>query len=452
MRRRTFLTTTIGGAAAFSITRSGHGSELPEVVNPRATSGDERAEPNWDERLTVTVGNANADIVGRDDRAFQAAVDYVARFGGGTIRVLPGTYELRNAIHLASRVRVLGSGSESVVTKIASTTVRLAADSDWYDQEITLQEPNSFRVGDGICLRTKNVHNHGEEVLKHTLVARSGSRFKLDRALRKNVWLAGETTCSSLFPLFSAENVTDVVIESIVLDGNGANNANLDGNYAGCIFMQDCSRMTVRNVEARNYNGDGISWQICHDVLVDNCYSHDHTGLGMHPGSGSQRPLIRNCRMERNSQGLFWCWGVKFGLAENNKMIDNRDYGMSIGHCDTDNVMRGNEISGSGKIGVLFRDEPNGNDFWANRNRLEGNRIVNNGGPDGIAIDVQGATKDVVLRNNEILEQREPAARTGIRLSAASRNIHLEGNVIRGFAVERLDLATVDGAAIGSKN
>src|SRR6202023_3026 len=114
-------------------------------------------------------------------------------------------------------------------------------------------------------------HNNSTTVIKRTLVARSGNRFKLDKALRENLWLAGEATATTLFPILSGESVSNVHIENLVLDGNRANNENLDGNYAGCIFMQDCHNITVRNVEARNYNGDGISWQICHDVFVEHC-------------------------------------------------------------------------------------------------------------------------------------------------------------------------------------
>lgn len=171
-----------------------------------------------------------------------------------------------------------------------------------------------------------------------------------------------------MFPLLTSEYTSDVVIEHLVLDGNRENNHELDGNYGGCIFLQDCNRYAIRDVEARNYHGDGISFQICHDVLVENCHSHDNANLGVHPGSGSQRPVSRNNRMERNSQGLFWCWGVKYGLAEGNRMDGNRDYGVSIGHCDTDNVMRENEISNNGKVGILFRDDKRGRDFWPNRN------------------------------------------------------------------------------------
>ena len=55
---------------------------------------------------------------------------------------------------------------------------------------------------------------------------------------------------------------------------------------------------------------------------------------------------MRNNTLERNGIGIFWCWGVKYGLAEDNKIHDNRNYGISIGHNDTDNVMR-NKISWS---------------------------------------------------------------------------------------------------------
>src|SRR5262245_13496002 len=53
----------------------------PVVTNPRATSGDLRHGPKWDELFTLTVGNDKADVCGRDHRAIQAAVDTVARMG-----------------------------------------------------------------------------------------------------------------------------------------------------------------------------------------------------------------------------------------------------------------------------------------------------------------------------------------------------------------------------------
>lgn len=436
-RRECVRAIVCGWAAA----AAGRGEEVPAAGGPRATDGDRRREPDWRERITVTVGPRKADIVGASDRAIQAALDYVARLGGGTVRVLPGTYVLRNAVFLPSRTRLLGSGAESILTKIPSETVELVEDSDWYDQEVTLAG-GGFEVGDGVVLRATNPHDGGPTVIKRTLVARSGDRFKLDRGLRENLWLAGKPTCSSLFPLLTSERTSRIVVEDVVLDGDMANNENFNGNYGGCVFLQDCNRVVVRGVEARNYNGDGVSFQICHDVVVEGCHCHDNADLGLHPGSGSQRPILRNNRLERNTIGLFWCWGVKFGLAEGNTIHANRDCGVSIGHNDTDNVVRDNDVTESGRVGVLFRDESRGKDFWPNRNAVENNRIVDSGGEEGVAIDVQGKTKDVRIAGNELRETRSPAQRVGVRIAAEARRITLADNRIEGFASPILDQRT----------
>jgi hypothetical protein len=410
----------------------------PPVTNPRATSGDAAFEPKWEERLTLTVSPRKAQLVGSDEKVIQAAVDFVTRLGGGTVRILPGAYRLRNAVYLTSGVRIVGSGDDSVLLKEPSVKTTLAADSDWYDQEITLADASGFQVGDGVCLQTRNPHHGGKDVVKRTLIARSGNRFKLDRAPRENFWEVGESTVATLFPIFSGENVSDVVIENIALDGNKENNENLNGNYAGCIFLQDCNRVTIRNVTARNYNGDGISWQVCHDVVIEDCHSHDNAGLGLHPGSGSQRPLMRGNRLERNDIGIFFCWGVKYGLAEKNVIAGNR-VGVSIGHRDTDNLIRDNEIIASGKVGVLFRPE-RGKAFAPHRNRVERNRIRDSGDADGIGVDVQGETEMILLSHNEILETREPLNRVGVKIGEKAGDVELMDNQIEGVAIAVSDL------------
>lgn len=423
------------GIAAFAVL---HAAERPAVSYPRATSSDTAVEPDWTERVSITVGPEGADLNGASDRVIQAAVDYVARLGGGTVKLFPGTYRLRNAVYLQSKVRLLGSGRDSVLIKEPSVKSDLAEDSDWYDQEITLADASGFAVGDGVCLRAKNPHTGANTVIKRTLIARTGNRFKLDRSLRENLWKMGNAFASTLFPILSGEFISDITIENLTLDGNRSHNDNLDGNYAGCIFLQDCSRITIRGVHAINFNGDGMSWQICHDVLVEDCVSENHTGLGLHPGSGSQRTIIRNCRLAGNDIGIFFCWGVKYGLAEGNKIIGNR-VGVSIGHRDTDNLVTGNEIIDSRHTGILFRPE-RGKDFAGHRNRIENNRIVNSGSTNGVAIDIQGPTEAVSISGNQIVENREPASRIAVRLGPETKAIELQDNQVTGFAtaVQRL--------------
>jgi nitrous oxidase accessory protein NosD len=444
LNRRGFLSTlAVGTTVAMSKSVRGADDGRPPVTDPKAIDGDDVFEPKWDERLTITVGvdGRDADMTGRDDKVIQAALGYVARLGGGTVQLLPGTYTLRHPVVLPSKVRLKGSGAETILTKIPSNAVPLVEDSDWYDREITLADAKGFKVGDGIVLRATDAHNGSPLIIKRTLVARSGDRFRLDSGVRENLWLSGKPTCSSMFPLLTAaERTADVVIEDLTLDGDKANNEHLDGNYAGCVFLQDCNRFTFRNVEARNYNGDGISFQVTHDVRVENCHLHDNADLGVHPGSGSQRPLIRNNRLERNTIGLFWCWGVRYGLAEKNRIEANRNYGVSIGHHDTDNIIRDNDILASGKVGILFRDEARGKDFWPNRNTVESNRIVNSGNDRGVAIDILGKVHDLRFLNNTLRETRGPEQRTGLRISADASSIALLNNHFEGFASEVVDL------------
>jgi hypothetical protein len=432
LSRRHFLgAASVFTAGALWTTRSAADGPATRP-GPRATSGD-LVEPKWEKRLTLSVGPDKGDLSGTTDKVLQAAVDYVARLGGGTVHILPGTYKLRNAIYLRSNVRLLGSGADSVLVKQPSDRTKLAADSDWYDQEITLADAKAFEIGDGVCLRARNPDNNGSVVIKRTLVARSGNRFKLDKTLRENLWEMGEATASTLFPILTGEEIQNVAIENLTLDGNKANNANLDGNYAGCIFLQDCRTFTIRKVTARNYNGDGISWQICHDVTVEECHSHDNAGLGLHPGSGSQRPIIRNNKIERNDLGLFFCWGVKHGFAERNYIADNRSYGISIGHRDTDNEISWNEVLRSGKAGIVFRPE-RGKAFAPHRNRVENNRIIDSGAEQGVAIDVQGQVETIQITKNRLQETRGQAERIGIRIGAETRGIELADNQIEGFA------------------
>jgi hypothetical protein len=245
-------------------------------------------------------------------------------------------------------------------------------------------------------------------------------------ASRRQCLRQGSATAATVFPILSGENVADIVIENLTLDGNEANNDNLDGNYAGCIFLQDCNRITMRSLAARHYNGDGISCQICHDVLAEGFYSHDHTGLGLHPGSGSQRSIIRRNKLQGNDIGRFLCWGVRFGLAEKNLIEDSRSASISIGHRDTDNVIRDNDMRRSGKVGVLFR--PEGKAFGPHRNRLERNRVTDSGPEAGVAIKMQGETEATMLSQNALRETRQSLSRIGNRIAARARNIALRDN------------------------
>ena len=118
---------------------------------------------------------------------------------------MPGTYRLRNAIYLSSNVRQ-GKRAETILIKEPSTTTKLAADSDWYDQEITLADARGFQLGDGICLRART---QSTAVVSYSSgrwwpVRETGSS-STGRCAR-TFGSRGEPTAATLFPLISGEN------------------------------------------------------------------------------------------------------------------------------------------------------------------------------------------------------------------------------------------------------
>ena len=62
----------------------------------------------------ITVGHNDADIVGHDQRALQAAVDYIAGLGGGVVTIGPGEYVMHDSLHLRSHITVRGAGNSTI--------------------------------------------------------------------------------------------------------------------------------------------------------------------------------------------------------------------------------------------------------------------------------------------------------------------------------------------------
>jgi hypothetical protein len=143
--------------------------------------------------------------------------------------------------------------------------------------------------------------------------------------------------------------------------------------------------------------------------------------------------------MSGNDQGLFFCWGVKWALAEKNYIENSKRYGISIGHHDTDNVVRDNDVRASGQVGILFRKE-RAAAFQGHRNRIENNRIEGVVQDEGVGIDVQGRTQSIAIIGNELRESKEAKQRVGIRIGAEAAEIKLEANRIQGFSRDVLDL------------
>lgn len=420
-------------------------AESPVASVSSGDSGLETSRPMRSmQHVSLTVGQSEGDLQGKDDKIIQSGIDYLNRLGGGTLRILPGTYELRNAIYLHPHITLCGSGENTILRKSASVATPLVRESDWYEYGVKVADPQGFSLGGGIILQSQPESGGGLDVLLATITAIQGNFIFLDRRTEKNFWLSGRANASTIFPILTAEYVDDVSVHDIVLEGNRTENGYLNGNYTGAVFLQYCNRWNFKNVIARNYNGDGFSFQVCDDIQFQNCQSLNNTDRGFHPGSGSQRPVFRNCIAKQNNEGIFFCWGVTYGLAEDCILSENKKFGINFGHRDTDNVIQNCTIERNGEVGIVFRQETpefrNGN-----RNRIEHCVLRDNGnGTEGIGIDIQSTTQDIVICNSRIENTKPKDKQIGVRIGIEAKRIDLQNNTILNYPIEILDLRQMD--------
>jgi parallel beta-helix repeat protein len=376
-----------GIGAMMAVVMGWAGLVAADEERPATAEGQRGAE--------IRVGIDEGDIRGPDNRALQAAVDQVAALGGGTVHVGPGRYAMRNALRLRDRVRIRGVPGRTVLVACDGAESRLACDGDCYERQITLEDPAGFRVGDGVSIQDEQAGN-GFEVTTATLTARIDERtFAISAPLYLDYLVSKRATARIAFPVVGGWGIRDAAVEGLTIEGNRAKRGKLDGCRGGGIYLFECADVAVRGCTVRDYNGDGISFQVSHRVTVEGCTAEGNAGLGIHPGSGSQRPVVRRSRaIDNGSDGLYVCWRVKHGQFEENELRGNGGSGVSIGHKDTDNLFRGNTITGNGRAGVLFREESE--PMGAHRNVFEGNRILDNGRAG------RGRTACVVIRGHHL--------------------------------------------------
>jgi hypothetical protein len=379
----------------------------------------------------ITVGQTGADLNGRDDRVLQAAVDHIAALGGGAVEIGPGEYEMHDSLHLRSFVTVRGTPGKTILRKAKGVVSLLALDGDYGEEQITVKAPAGFQIGYGVTVWDSKSGGF------HTTVARitgaNGNSFSISRPLNADCMVDNGAKAATVFPVISGYDVEGVQVEHLIIEGSKEHNVHLDGCRGAGIYLYRGFGAVIRDCTVRNYNGDGISFQQSNDVIVERCVSENNVSLGLHPGSGSQRPSVRGCVARNNGEdGLFLCWRVRHGVFEENVLEGNGRYGISIGHKDTDNLLRLNQVRGNREDGICFRNESLG--MAGHRNRLEDNVIENNGGKLEVAgIRIRGETKDLILKNNVIRDTRPAETRrqvVGIKIEEKVGALNLESNSI----------------------
>ena len=394
---------------------------------------------------------------GGDNRAIQAAIDEAAAQGGGKVVIPPGTYRMDDSLHLRSGVHVEGAGEKTVLRKAPEVCSALSADLGYGHFDVSLAEADKFRVGMGVLVADDRAGGFYTTVA--TLTWRDGDRFGINCFLNHDYSRGANGYVVSAFPVISGSYVENASVSKLAVDGNRAQNPyTINGCRGGGVFLIQTRGVALRGLHVSKVNGDGISFQQGVDTLLEDCTCEDNAGLGLHPGSGSVKPVIRRCTCRRNgADGIFYCLRVSFSLCEGCVVEDNGRHGISIGGRDTDHLIRGNTIRGNGACGVFFREAERV--MAGNRCQVEANEIAGNCQSAGEAeVHVAGCVADVHILGNRIRPACPRVA--AIKVAAGTEGVVIHGNEIeaeRSIVVEGEREAVSFGApsaplAIGPAN
>ncbi|WNQ12416.1 right-handed parallel beta-helix repeat-containing protein [Paenibacillus aurantius] len=381
------------------------------------------------DKIVVTVGIEAGDLTGRGNLAIQAAIDYAAQLGGGTVRIGPGVFRLDSTLHLRSRVTLEGTPGQTILLQGEERSSELAADADLHESQVTVTDPDRFAVGQTVAIRKASVSmGFGDTVA--VITGKDGCVLYLDRELYSTVLVSSGGIVTTQASVISGIGCEDVQIRHLIVEGNPQNRTFAEGCRNGGIYLYGARQVEIEDCSVRDFNGDGISYQHCTDIHVVDCESVRNQGKGIHPGSGTSGTHIRKSRFLKNGMdGIFLCWRVQHSVVEQCKAAGNGMNGLSIGHKDTHNVIRHNDFSDNGYYGIFFRNEPEPSS--ASYNRVENNVLMDNGSENMgfVAIRIRGCTHDVELVSNRIGFTRTPQERTiGICLEEHTYRIQMNDN------------------------
>jgi len=385
-------------------------------------------------RIVTIAQSGPADVVGSDSESLQKAANLLRP--GDVLSIGAGTYAMENSLFVPSGVTVRGVPGKTILRKARGVESPLTDDADYGDTFLAVAEPEKFHTGMGVAIVDDTLKTGWD--ISVTSIASIKPPYVIvnPMTVRDYDRRQHHARMVSTFPILCAIDAANIVLEDLIVDGNRTENDYIDGCRGGAIYMYRVRNVTVRRCTARNYNGDGISFQISDGVHVIDSESYGHAGYGIHPGTGSVSSLVKDCRMHDNGDiGLFLCWRVRHGRFENNVIENNGHYGISIGHKDTDNEFVGNTIAHNGLTGVYFRKETAENS--GSRNVFRNNKVLNNGNAhEGYGFYIEPYATDLVIEGNQIADTRanNRTQRYGIYKAPGAGSVQASNNSMSGHS------------------
>jgi hypothetical protein len=405
------------------------------------------------QNVVLTVGGDNADIHGFTSRAIQLAVDALPD-DGGTIQLESGTFILKDAVRLGSNMKLTGTGPGTILKRADGCSSPMVEDADYAELKLVVEDASGFEPG--MSVQVWDEPQAGcWDVSAGTITDIVDNTVYIDHYLIRDYRADQGGMVSNAGSGVLVTDAENVVISNLVIDGNRDNHERVDGCNGGGVAILRSKYVTVENVHVKDFNGEGITWQITENVTVQNCEVERSGNIGLHPGTGSPKSKILNNDIHHNDvDGLFICWRVHHSLVKNNtfhhngrhgictghkdsdvifenNLHHNGRHGICTGHKDSDVIFENNHIYENGADGVNLRAENPRNS--PHRNTFINNLIENNGqNGEGYGFAVHSHPEDLVIKDNIIRDTGQGTQKAAFFLEEQVPEVSMEGNKISG--------------------
>jgi hypothetical protein len=369
-------------------------------------------------------------VCGFNNQSIQFAIDAVSKTGG-TVKLNPGLFAIIAPVRMKSNVKLIGSGKETVLKRGKGVQTKFVVDADYAELKLTVENADGFEPGMKIQVTDRdnsscwNVSTAYITDIQDEMIYIDSYLIRDYRSDRDGL----VSNASSVIEVIGAENV---IISNLTADGNRAENFFADGcNSAGILILKS-KKVTVDNVHVKDFNGEGISWQITENVTIRTSEISGSGNTGMHPGTGSPFTVIENNDVHHNdNDGLFICWRVYQSTVTNNRFHHNGRFGICTGHKDTDVIFTGNHIYENGSDGVHLRGERESN--APHRNTFVKNTIENNGTKNGgYGFSINSPARDLVLKENIFRSTGDKTQKAAVYIQSNGLQPELINNQMEG--------------------
>jgi len=272
---------------------------------------------------------------------------------GGRVHIPAGTYVLRRAIDLPSRISIVGEGPATVLTVPQVCTGLLTADRRSGSRSVETLKRLPVKPGweIGICDDRQRGWWGTHAIVKRIEKNRISLASPINRILkteRKARAVIG-------FPLFRGLAQSDVEIRDLTIQGpKGFRGRPLDFTYSA-IHFRNCCRLRLLNCTVSDWPSDGFSVQGGTDAQVLHCQAHGCKGHGFHPGTGLgssvwSHNIARGC----GGDGLYFCARVHHTVCSDSVFVENDGNGIGgVGHGgDRHDVISNNVCAHNGRCGI----------------------------------------------------------------------------------------------------